>query len=107
MLVKGGREVTLTPGQTFYENPGDVHTVGKNASQTAPAKFLAFFVKDHGAPPTVPVPELVRTGQFLNQARHETLRIPEQHQRIRRVIKFVINPREPGRHTALDNHHGT
>ena len=54
MQVKGGKEVTLTPGQTFYEGPDDVHTVGRNASQTKPAKFVVFFVKDKGAPVLVP-----------------------------------------------------
>jgi quercetin dioxygenase-like cupin family protein len=54
MQVRGGREVTLTPGETFYEGPGDVHVVGRNASKTKPAKFVAFFVKDKGAPITVP-----------------------------------------------------
>jgi|SRR5579859_5173461 len=54
MQVKGGQEVTLGPGQTFYESPDDIHTVSKNASSTKPAKFLVFFVKDKAAPPTVP-----------------------------------------------------
>ena len=54
MQVKGGREVTLTPGQTFYEGPTDVHIVGRNASQTIPAKFVVFLVKDKGAPVVVP-----------------------------------------------------
>jgi quercetin dioxygenase-like cupin family protein len=54
MQVKGGTEVTLTPGQTFYEGPSDVHIVGRNASQTAPAKFVVFLVKDKGAPVVVP-----------------------------------------------------
>jgi quercetin dioxygenase-like cupin family protein len=54
MQVKGGKEVTLGPGETFYESPEDVHTVGKNASSTRPAKFLVFFVKDKGAPILVP-----------------------------------------------------
>jgi quercetin dioxygenase-like cupin family protein len=54
MQVKGGKEVTLTPGQTFYEGPSDVHVVGRNASQTKPAKFVVFFVKDKGAPILVP-----------------------------------------------------
>ena len=49
MGVKGGKEVTLTPGQTFYESPGDVHTVGRNASSTQSAKFLVLLVKDAGA----------------------------------------------------------
>ena len=54
MQVKGGKEVTLGPGQTFYESPDDVHSVSRNASKTAPAKFVVFFVKDKGAPVTVP-----------------------------------------------------
>ena len=54
MQVKGGKEVTLGPGQTFYESPDDIHTVSKNASSTKPAKFLVFFVKEKGAPATVP-----------------------------------------------------
>ena len=50
MQVRGGKETTLTPGQTFYEGPDDVHTVGRNASQTKPAKFIVFLLKDKGAP---------------------------------------------------------
>ena len=57
MQVKGGKEVTLTPGQTFYEGPDDVHVVGRNASTTKPAKFVVFFIKDKGAPVLVPAPE--------------------------------------------------
>jgi quercetin dioxygenase-like cupin family protein len=55
MQVGGGKEVTLTPGQTFYEGPDDVHVVGRNASSTKPVKFLVFLVKDKGAPVLVPV----------------------------------------------------
>ena len=54
MQVKGGKEVTLGPGETFYESPDDIHTVSKNASATKPAKFLVFMVKEKGAPATVP-----------------------------------------------------
>ena len=54
MQVKGGKQVTLTAGQTFYEGPDDVHVVGRNASRTRPAKLLVFFVKDKGAPVLVP-----------------------------------------------------
>jgi quercetin dioxygenase-like cupin family protein len=54
MQVRGGKEVTLTPGQTFYEGPDDVHIVGRNASKTKSAKFVAFFVKSKGAPILVP-----------------------------------------------------
>ncbi len=55
MQVKGGKEVTLTPGQTFYEGPDDIHVVGRNASTARPAKLLAVLVKDKGAPLLVPV----------------------------------------------------
>ena len=54
MQVKGGKEVTLGPGQTFYESPEDIHMVSRNASSTKPAKFLVFFVKEKGAPGSVP-----------------------------------------------------
>jgi quercetin dioxygenase-like cupin family protein len=54
MQVRGGREVTLTRGQTFYEGPDDVHVLGRNASKTKPAKFVVFFVKNKGAAITVP-----------------------------------------------------
>jgi quercetin dioxygenase-like cupin family protein len=54
MQVRGGKEVTLTPGQSFYEGPNDVHVVGRNASQTKSAKFVVFLLKDKGAPVLVP-----------------------------------------------------
>lgn len=54
MQLRGGKETIVTPGQTFYEGPDDVHVVGRNASQTKPAKFVVFFVKDKGAPILVP-----------------------------------------------------
>jgi len=52
--VRGGKEVTLTPGQTFYEGPGDVHTVGRNASKTKPAKFLVVLLKNKGVDAVLP-----------------------------------------------------
>ncbi|WP_437769884.1 cupin domain-containing protein [Sorangium sp. So ce764] len=55
MGVKGGKEVTLTPGQTFYEGPNDIHTVGRNASTKKPAKFLVVLVKNRGVAPLLPV----------------------------------------------------
>jgi quercetin dioxygenase-like cupin family protein len=55
MQVKDGKEVTLTPGQIFYEGPNDIHTVSRNPSSTKSAKFIVFFVKDKGAPVLVPV----------------------------------------------------
>jgi hypothetical protein len=41
-------------GQTFYEGPGDVHTVGRNASRTEPAKFLVLLLKSEGVEPVFP-----------------------------------------------------
>jgi quercetin dioxygenase-like cupin family protein len=55
MQVKGGKEITLTPGQTFYEGPNDIHAVGRNASATKPAKFVVFLVKNKDAPVLIPV----------------------------------------------------
>ena len=55
MQVKGGKEITLTPGQSFYEGPNDIHTVGRNASTTKPAKFIVVLLKDKGAPVVLPV----------------------------------------------------
>src|SRR6185295_2536401 len=54
MQVKGGKEVTLSPGQTFYEGPSDIHVVGRNASTTQPAKFVVFLVKDKCPPLVTP-----------------------------------------------------
>jgi quercetin dioxygenase-like cupin family protein len=54
MQVKGGKEITLRPGQSFYENPNDIHTVSRNASSTKPAKFLVFLIKKKGAPLVIP-----------------------------------------------------
>jgi len=54
MQLKGGKEVTLKPGQTFYEGPDDVHIVGRSADKSKPAKFVVFLVKDKGAPVFVP-----------------------------------------------------
>ena len=55
MQVKGGKEITLTPGQSFYEGPNDIHTVGRNASTTKPAKFLVLLVKNKDAPVLIPI----------------------------------------------------
>jgi quercetin dioxygenase-like cupin family protein len=55
MAVRGGKEVTLGPGETFYESPDDVHSVSRNASTTRPARFLVFFVKDKDKPLSTPV----------------------------------------------------
>ena len=52
--VRAGKEVTLTPGQTFYEGPNDVHTVGRNASTTLPAKSVVVMVKKKGVDAVLP-----------------------------------------------------
>lgn len=43
-------ETIYHAGQTFYEAPNGVHQVSANASQTEPAKMLAYFVCDHEGP---------------------------------------------------------
>jgi quercetin dioxygenase-like cupin family protein len=55
MQAKGGAAVTLSPGQTWYEGPDDVHVVSRNASKTAPAKYVVFMVKEKGAPILTPL----------------------------------------------------
>lgn len=55
MQLQNAAEITLSPGQTFYEGPGDVHVVGRNNSTTQPAKFVVFLIKDQGAPILQPV----------------------------------------------------
>lgn len=55
MAVNGQQPVTLTAGQTFYEGPNDVHTIGRNASKTKPARFVVFLLKDKDAPVLIPV----------------------------------------------------
>ncbi len=56
MGVKGQKEQVLKPGDTFYEGPDDIHTVGRNASKTEPAKFVVFLLKDQNTPVLTPVP---------------------------------------------------
>ena len=54
MQVRGGKELTLGPGQSFYEDPKDIHVVSRNASSTKPAKFLVFLTNKKGAPLVIP-----------------------------------------------------
>jgi quercetin dioxygenase-like cupin family protein len=54
MQVRGGKELTLGPGQSFYETPSDIHVVSRNASSTKPARFLVFLIKEKGAPMVIP-----------------------------------------------------
>jgi len=57
MQLKGKPSVTLKAGQTYYEGPNDVHIVGRNASSTAPARFVVVLLKGKGAPVLTPVKE--------------------------------------------------
>ena len=54
MQLKGKSAVMLKAGQTFYEGPNDVHVVGRNASNTEPARFVVVLLKAKGAPILVP-----------------------------------------------------
>jgi len=55
MGLQGGKEVTLHAGETFHEGPNDIHTVGRNASKTEPAKFVVVLLKDKGKPVLTPL----------------------------------------------------
>ena len=55
MQMEGAEKVTLHPGETFYEDPNGVHLIGRNASDTQPAKFVVVLVKNQDAPILVPV----------------------------------------------------
>jgi quercetin dioxygenase-like cupin family protein len=55
MAVNNGKPITLTAGQMFYEGPNDIHTIGRNASRTKPARFVVFLLKDKDAPVLIPV----------------------------------------------------
>jgi len=57
MQLKGGPAVTVKKGQTFYEGPNDVHVVGRNASNTEPARFIVVLLKVKGAPVLTPEKE--------------------------------------------------
>ena len=47
--AQGKPAVTLKPGEAFRTEAGEVHNV-KNASSSAPAKALAFYVEKKGTP---------------------------------------------------------
>jgi quercetin dioxygenase-like cupin family protein len=57
MQVQGQAEKIFKAGESFFESPDDVHAVSANASQNAPARFLAYFVCDRATPLSVPVSE--------------------------------------------------
>jgi quercetin dioxygenase-like cupin family protein len=54
MQVRGKKELTLEPGQSFYEDPNDIHVVSRNASNTKPARFLVLLINKKGAPLVIP-----------------------------------------------------
>ena len=55
MQVKGENEVTLSPGETYYEGPSDIHLISRNASTSKPAKFIVVLLKNKDAPVVMPV----------------------------------------------------
>lgn len=55
MQLKGGPLVTLKAGETFYEGPKDIHVIGRNASDSAPARFVVVLFKRQGSPALTPV----------------------------------------------------
>lgn len=69
MALNGGQPVTLRPGQMFYEGPNDIHTIGRNASKTTPAKFLVFLLKDKDAPLLIPVKWVPRVKRQPRRAK--------------------------------------
>lgn len=69
MQVRGGEPVTLTAGQTFYEGPEDLHIVGRNASNTAPARLLVVLLKNKGAPAQVLVSQREVITHLMTQGR--------------------------------------
>jgi quercetin dioxygenase-like cupin family protein len=44
----------LHAGESYYEPPGALHSVSRNASPDVPASMIAFFVLADGEQPTVP-----------------------------------------------------
>ena len=52
--VKGGPEAVYQVGESFFEPANGVHVISANASRTAPAKFLAYFLCDHETKLSVP-----------------------------------------------------
>jgi quercetin dioxygenase-like cupin family protein len=51
--LDNGEPVLLKAGESFYEPPGALHSVSRNASQELPASLIAFFVLDEGESATV------------------------------------------------------
>jgi quercetin dioxygenase-like cupin family protein len=47
-------ERTYSVGQMFFENPGELHAVSGNASDTKPARLLAVLLAEKGKPLTTP-----------------------------------------------------
>ncbi|AFL52291.1 quercetin dioxygenase-like cupin family protein [Sinorhizobium fredii] len=55
MQVKGGEEVTVAAGETYYENPSDIHLISRNASKTNSAKFIVVLLKKKDTPAVIPL----------------------------------------------------
>ncbi|WP_085675554.1 MULTISPECIES: cupin domain-containing protein [unclassified Pseudomonas] len=48
------QEKTYKAGEYWYEAPGTVHSISRNASKTRPAKLLVWSLVDEGKPVTEP-----------------------------------------------------
>lgn len=55
--LQGQPPVTYRAGQSWYEPPGVPHLVSRNASESSPAKLLAWLIVADGAPPKKPWPQ--------------------------------------------------
>ena len=99
MQLKGGQQVTLTPGQTFYEGPDDVHVVDRNASGTNPAKFLVFLIKDKGAPALVPA---VRGGLVSSRAEPAGARAEASNSAMARTYRDIAIEEHGANHRRSD-----
>jgi quercetin dioxygenase-like cupin family protein len=99
MQLKGGKPVTLTPGQTFYEGPNDIHIVSRNASNTEPAKYVVFLVKDNGAPFLIPVKWLrnAPVNGMIELAGPELIRQDE-------LVRRFLSAKQDARQVVTDVH---
>lgn len=52
--ISGQEQRTYSAGEMFFEPPGSTHEVGRNASDTQPARLLAMIFAKKGAPLTAP-----------------------------------------------------
>jgi quercetin dioxygenase-like cupin family protein len=51
--IDDGEPFELKAGESFFEPPGALHAISRNASRDQPASLIAFFILDGGERPTV------------------------------------------------------